>query len=35
MEMEKKVRVAVLCDESKNQEAKSAGADIVGSDTLN
>ena len=30
----KKVRVAVLCDESKNQEAKSAGADIVGSDTL-
>jgi len=30
----KKIRVAVLCDESKNQEAKSAGAEIVGSDTL-
>ena len=30
----KKVRVAVLCDESKTQEAKNAGADIAGSDNL-
>jgi large subunit ribosomal protein L1 len=30
----KKTRVAVLCDESKVNEAKSAGADIVGSDVL-
>ena len=30
----KKIRVAVLCDESKTQEAKSAGADIVSSDVL-
>jgi large subunit ribosomal protein L1 len=30
----KKIRVAVLCDESKIEEAKSAGADIAGSDVL-
>ena len=30
----KKVRVAVLCDETKVKEAKTAGAEIAGSDTL-
>ena len=30
----KKVRVAVLCEESKENEAKDAGADIYGSDNL-
>tara|TARA_B100000900_G_scaffold4400_1_gene3735 strand:- start:370 stop:1059 length:690 start_codon:yes stop_codon:yes gene_type:complete len=28
----KKVKVAVVCEDAKSQEAKSAGADIVGSD---
>ena len=30
----KKVRVAVLCEDSKNNEAKDSGADIFGSDNL-
>ena len=30
----KKVRVAVLCEESKNDEAKKSGADVFDSDTL-
>tara|TARA_B100000427_G_C15337871_1_gene519792 strand:+ start:28 stop:717 length:690 start_codon:yes stop_codon:yes gene_type:complete len=30
----KKVKVAVLCEENKTQEAKSAGADLAGSDSL-
>ena len=30
----KKVKVAVLCEENKTQEAKSAGADLAGSDNL-
>ena len=30
----KKVRVAVLCEEAKNDEAKKSGADVFGSDTL-
>ena len=30
----KKVRVAVLCEESKNKEAKDSGADLSGSETL-
>ena len=30
----KKVRVAVLCEEGKNDEAKKSGADVFGSDTL-
>ena len=30
----KKVKVAVVCDEAKTNEAKSAGADIVGGDDL-
>ena len=28
----KKVKVAVVCEDSKTQEAKDAGADIIGSD---
>ena len=30
----KKVKIAVVCEENKSQEAKDAGADIVGSDEL-
>ena len=30
----KKLKVAVLCEESKVNEAKSSGADLFGSDTL-
>ena len=30
----KKVRVAVLCEEGKNDEAKKSGADVYGSETL-
>ena len=30
----KKIKVAVLCEDSKNQEAKESGADLVNSDTL-
>ena len=30
----KKIKIAVLCEESKTKEAKDAGADIVGSDNL-
>jgi len=30
----KKIRVAVLCEESKVKEAKDSGADLVGSDNL-
>ena len=30
----KKVKVAVICEDSKNSEAKNAGADIVGGDDL-
>jgi len=30
----KKIKVAVLCEDSKNQEAKDSGADLVNSDTL-
>ena len=30
----KKTKVAVICEETKSAEAKSAGADIVGGDTL-
>ncbi len=30
----KKVKVAVVCEESKNKDAKDAGADIVGGDDL-
>ena len=30
MEMEKKLKVAVLCEESKIAEAKNAGADLYG-----
>ena len=30
----KKVKVAVLCEDAKNKEAKDSGADIFGSDTL-
>tara|TARA_B100000941_G_scaffold144503_1_gene102544 strand:- start:500 stop:1189 length:690 start_codon:yes stop_codon:yes gene_type:complete len=30
----KKVKVAVVCEDSKNSEAKNAGADIVGGDDL-
>ena len=30
----KKIRVAVLCEESKNQEAKDSGADLYGSESL-
>ena len=30
----KKVKVAVVCEDSKSSDAKAAGADIVGSDDL-
>ena len=30
----KKVKIAVVCEDSKSQEAKDAGADIVGGDEL-
>ena len=30
----KKIKIAVLCEENKNQEAKTAGADISGSESL-
>ena len=30
----KKIKIAVLCEESKIKEAKTSGADLVGSDTL-
>ncbi len=30
----KKIKVGVLCEESKISEAKSSGADVVGSDSL-
>ena len=30
----KKVKVAVVCEETKNKDAKDAGADIVGGDDL-
>jgi len=30
----KKIRIAVLCEENKNQDAKDAGADLYGSETL-
>ena len=30
----KKVKVAVVCEDNKAQEAKDAGADIIGSDEL-
>ena len=32
MELEKKVKVAVVCEDTKATEAKTAGADIVGGD---
>ena len=30
----KKIKIAVVCEDSKSQEAKDAGADVVGSDEL-
>ena len=34
MEMEKKIRIAVLCEENKSKEALEAGAKIAGSENL-